>query len=89
MKAFRHVVKSWNAMQKHASLSSAEIQLYLANVGVAEGLGIVAVAHVFGSRALELARMRKEAIVQKRSLHTLEFVLHCTVSWSHWLCSMA
>lgn len=50
VKAFGHVVKSWCTTQKHISLSSAEAELYAANKGAAEGLGVVAAARDFGDR---------------------------------------
>ena len=40
-----HLLKSWSKEQKHIALSSAEAELYAANKGAAEGLGLKSMAH--------------------------------------------
>ena len=66
-----HLLKSWSKEQKHIALSSAEAELYAANRGASEGLGLKSLAKDIGiNLELELQIDASAAcgIMQRRGL---------------------
>lgn len=78
-----HVVKTWSVSQKGVALSSAEAELYAANKGAAEAMGVQSIAKDFGDEVRIVLRVDSSAaigIVGRRGLGRLRHV-HAQELW--------
>ena len=78
------LLKTWSKEQKQKALSSGEAELYAANMGASEGLGIQSLAKDFGIQAkvrVEVDASAAVGIIQRRGLGKLRHV-HTQDLWS-------
>ena len=71
------LIKSWAKEQKQTALSSGEAELYAANAGAAEGLGLQSLARDFGIEVpvdLEVDASAAVGIIQRRGLGKLRHI---------------